>query len=302
MVSKGIKRLVYFLIGIIFFSFSINGNDIEDSNKISEEKPVIINPVLIGSLSLVPGGGQLYSKHYIKAGLFLGSEIVLGSIALFWHNTKKERENYSLSYQYLSEIAPTKKDSLALRELSSLWNYDAIVARYNRDNALAWFFGAYVFNILDALECSNYFKNDEKKEPVKAAYFGIIPGGGQIYNGAFSKAGFIIMTQVCLGIISLHEHLLMKEAERRYSKLISMKDSTGNSLLLPQYKDDWEWRRSTAFRNRNMYLWYSLFFYVYSILDGVVDAHLHDFSKKIEIKPDLIVSTKEWKINVCYEF
>ncbi|MCX7727745.1 MAG: DUF5683 domain-containing protein, partial [Chitinispirillaceae bacterium] len=181
----------FFLIGIFLLSFSINGKNVEDSNKVVGEKFLIRNPVLVGSMSLLPGGGQLYSRHYIKGGLFIGSEILLGSVAFFWHNTHKQRLDNSFLYSKLSEMAPNEKESLSMRELAFLWNYDARVAKYSRDNAISWFIGAYVFNIFDALECSNFFKNDEKKEPAKAAYFGIIPGGGQIYNGALSKAGFI---------------------------------------------------------------------------------------------------------------
>jgi hypothetical protein len=36
-----------------------------------------------------------------------------------------------------------------------------------------------------------------------------------------------------------------------------------------------------------MWAWYSLVFYIYGVLDAVVDAHLHDAPTKMKLEPDL---------------
>ncbi len=48
-----------------------------------EEKPEPLrNPWLTTSLSLIPGGGQVYSKKYISGGLFLSTELLLGTVMI----------------------------------------------------------------------------------------------------------------------------------------------------------------------------------------------------------------------------
>ena len=56
-------------------------------------------PALAGCVSLlVPGGGQVYTGHYLKAGTFLALEAITGSVSYFWHKTSKVRsqEAYDL--------------------------------------------------------------------------------------------------------------------------------------------------------------------------------------------------------------
>ena len=48
----------------------------------------VYNPLTLGlSSAIIPGAGQVYSRHYIKAGLFLGLEATLGSMAYFWNQS-----------------------------------------------------------------------------------------------------------------------------------------------------------------------------------------------------------------------
>jgi len=54
-----------------------------------------------------------------------------------------------------------------------------------------------------------------------------------------------------------------------------------------------ESRRGEAFRNRNMWMWYSVAFYLYGIFDAWVDANLHDARVKMKLEPDLNPQTKE---------
>ncbi len=55
------------------------------------------NPLLTTGLSLIPGGGQIYTGHMIRGPLFLGSEIILGSVA--FSRWQRYRDNYDLLYE-----------------------------------------------------------------------------------------------------------------------------------------------------------------------------------------------------------
>jgi hypothetical protein len=50
-------------------------------------------------------------------------------------------------------------------------------------------------------------------------------------------------------------------------------------------RDAWLRRYDEAARRRNLYLWYSIFFYFYGVLDAVVDAHLHDYDMQMRFEP-----------------
>ena len=262
------------------------------------------NPLLTGSLSAVlPGAGQGYTGHYIKAGSFLALEVTTALVARSWYNIEGVRKGNADFYERLSLIVSGKADSLSNREEAALWRFDAFGARYSMYNSLSWMIGGYIYNILDAVACSRAFFSDDEKNPATAAWLSAIPGLGlgQLYNGATGKAGMIFMTQMSLGIIAVNEHRLMRKAEAGIIALNRVNDSTA-VFDTEEYLQRWESRQSIAFRNRNTYLWYSLFFYVYGIIDAVVDAHLHDYPKKIRAYPDLIAQQSAPGITLEYIF
>jgi hypothetical protein len=51
-----------------------------------------------------------------------------------------------------------------------------------------------------------------------------------------------------------------------------------------------------------MYLWYSILFYFYGILDAVVDAHLHDAGAKMKLEPDLVPQNKQVGLTLTVPF
>jgi len=81
----------------------------------------------------------------------------------------------------------------------------------------------------------------------------------------------------------------MKQAEDNYLRLNDPNADTATKQIAPDYLGKWSSTRYRAFTNRNMYLWYSVFFYGYSVFDAVVDAYLHEYAKKMRIKPDLVL-------------
>jgi hypothetical protein len=301
----------YLLISIILFGTAharINDSTgvpdtVSAVKKTSMEKTW--NPVFTGGLSAaIPGGGQFYTGHYIKAGSFLALEAITASVAVFWRRTEIGRNRDAESFRDLAGMKLSWSDSLIMLEQSTLMRFDALSARYTMYNSLSWMVGGYIYNILDAIGSSRYFVSDKEKSPFKAAWLAALPGLGlgQIYNGSISKAGVIMMVQTSLGVKAFNEHRLMKEAEKHFTAALSIKDSLDATPVADAWNDDWDSRRKTASRNRNSYLWYSLFFYFYTIADAVVDAHLHDYPQKIRAYPDLMPEQSAVRMNIDYLF
>ncbi|MBN1294601.1 MAG: hypothetical protein JXB48_22370 [Candidatus Latescibacteria bacterium] len=292
------------MVHVVAMADTTSGTDVADSGSISLLPVKTWNPLLTGSLSAVlPGAGQAYTGHYIKAGSFLALEVITALVARSWYNAEKVRNTNADFYEQSSLITSGKTDSLSELEKAALWRFDAFGARYSMYNSLSWMIGGYIYNVLDAVACSKFFVSDEEKSPAKAAWLSAIPGLGlgQLYNGAPGKAGMIFMTQMSLGVIAVNEHRLMRKAEAGITALNRLNDSTTVEVV-EEYKQDWEFRQGVAFRNRNTYLWYSLFFYVYGILDAIVDAHLHDYPKKIRAYPDLVAHQSAAGITLEYIF
>ncbi len=320
------KYLFYIYIIVLFFPLNVLSLDSisiasSDSDSTQTTAGKIYDPVVCGALSaVIPGGGQFYSGHYLKAGSFIALEVITAGVANFWYresrNRKEEagifKERGGL-YREAAKIYTKWSDSMKLignetlaagyadsalkktaqaknnEEQAAILNYDAGDAACRMYNAVSWMLGGYIYNILDGIGCSRFFIDEGERNPVKAAYLSAIPclGLGQIYNGSPSKAGMIFMTQVSMGVLAFNYHRLMKDAQIHISTSV---DSSFNK--------DWEARRNSAFRNRNQWLWYSIAFYFYGILDAVVDAHLHDFKMKIRAYPDLVPELSALQIKI----
>jgi Family of unknown function (DUF5683) len=97
------------------------------------------------------------------------------------------------------------------------------------------------------------------------------------------------MGQVSLGLMAYSNQRLMTRAEANYARLNAPGADSLTRQVAAQFNESWSGARYRAFTNRNMYLWYSIFFYGYSIFDAVVDAYLHEYPEKMKIKPDLVV-------------
>lgn len=240
--------------------------------------------------AIVPGAGQFYTGHPIKGSAFVALEVSTALVARFWYTSAQEMLSKSSLSLKLAPLAIDNNTSLLLQEGALMYRYDARRSRYNMYNSLSWMIGGYVYNILDAMNSSRRFKSDIERSAKKAAWLAAVPGCGlgQIYNGEISKAGVIMMTQASLAVIAVNEHRLMQRAEEHLLRIETMQDSAQAAIISAKYKKDWESRQNNAFKNRNTYLWYSIFFYFYGILDAVVDAHLHDYDQKMRAYPDLV--------------
>ncbi|MBN1131258.1 MAG: hypothetical protein JXA71_19870 [Chitinispirillaceae bacterium] len=249
----------------------------------------LYNPVISSVSSfLLPGAGQIYTRHYVKAGFFPALEAIFISMVVFWHETASLYSDNARNYLALDATDSSRSD---YRELSRLSSHSALDARFSQYHFTAWAIGAHVFNFFDALQASNVFRNSRERDPKTAAFLAAVPGLGlgQFYNGSLSKAGMVMMGQLSLGIMAYNSHRLMDRAAWNYARLTDPQADSLTQQLKSQYSDDWYSYRHRSFTNRNMYLWYSLFFYFYAMFDAVVDAYLHDYPDKMKIAPDLVI-------------
>lgn len=258
------------------------------------------NPMVSGIASLtLPGAGQLYTGHYIKALFYPALEATFISMSWFWHENASFYNKNARVYRAWEEYDTTLSDKMDHRELVLINRHKAIESRFSEYNFLTWAIGAHLFNTLDALQSSRFFDNSRERKPKTAALLAAIPGlgMGQLYNGSLSKAGMVMMGQVSLGLMAYNSHRLMKMATMNYARLTDPNADSLTMVLKNTYADDWYGSLNRAFTNRNMYLWYSIFFYLYSIFDATVDAYLHDYPEKMKIVPDLVIGPKSISIS-----
>lgn len=303
------KRYASFLLFLIF-SISVFAADskklqvtIPVINRSDSTKGAFFNPFLVTGASLaVPGAGQMYTKHFIKGGIFLASEAIAASVAGYRFNDSKRIKDSTNAFLLRAEL-DTGISRIRGFNNAEMSKYDERSSRYGGYNSLAWAGGLYVYNFLDAIQCSNIIDKSGSRDPLTAGLLSAIPGLalGQWYNGSISKAGMIFMVQMSMGVMALDYHRLMTNAGDQYLKVDAeynqhIKDvitrGSVDTLSLSEsrkyYMNSWESERSSAFNYRNTYLWYSIFFYFYGIFDAVVDAHLHDYPEKMRMYPDLV--------------
>lgn len=281
-----------------------------------------MNPLIPGAGSMVlPGAGQIITGHYVKAGFLLALEAIFVGQAIYWRGDSRIDE-IKATNQFNSTMDPwlaqdsltrtnDRLDSALSREESYIGYHGAMDKRFSFYNFSVWAAGAYIYNVLDAVNSSNFFKNSEPKKPGTAFLLAAVPGLGlgQLYNGSVSKAGMVMMGQFSLGAMAYNSHRLMKNADNNYARLtVSSADSLTKAVSsMPRgrsssYSGTWGSVRYRAFTNRNMYLWYGIFFYFYSMFDATVDAYLHDYPGKMRIEPDLGVNEREIRFSLYTSF
>ncbi len=304
------RSSVLFVLLIVVSSFCVSGSEGESASipeqSLTDGAPKIAyNPFVVGGSSLlVPGAGQMYTRHYIKGGTFLASEALTASLAVYWFNDEKLKK--SLTRDLINRNkSKTGKDSLSGICDVAFFRHNELTSRYRAYNSLAWASGIYAFNLLDAIESSNIINKSGSRSPLVAGWLSTIPGLalGQWYNGSISKAGMIFMGQMSLGVMALNHHRLMRNAEKQID-LLDLKNEHNTLLYSVKkgYVTKWDFEQKSAFKARNSYLWYSLFFYFYGILDAVVDAHLHNYPEKMRVFPDLVPQSEgaQMRLNVKF--
>lgn len=110
-----------------------------------------------------------------------------------------------------------------------------------------------IFIIIISFSIGQEIDSTNFKTPQKAALWSMLPGGGQIYNGKYIKAG-IIITLESLAIWQSVENGISYDHNITY-------DGTNESYLT----------------DRNKYAWWAFFIHIYGLLDAIVDRHLEPF-------------------------
>ena len=110
------------------------------------------------------------------------------------------------------------------------------------------------------------------KSPKKAFALSLVPGLGQVYNGKWIKSALIIGLEVS-------SFMAWKLNLDRYNNYDS------NNFPLRKYR---------YLEKRNKYAWWMGIIYVNSMIDAVVDSHLHSFDHLMN-KPIEIIKNSEEK-------
>ncbi len=264
-------------------------------DEIQQDPIVTYNPAITTSLSIIPGGGLFYSRHFAKGGLFLSTEVLLGTGAVARHRSYRDAfkpfQNASRSYDSLyrefSNALPDNQDTVALmsaRNNRDLLEFEIEKKRIDWLNWSTWFTGVYLWNIGSALDASNQFSGVEFPEPKRAAALAAIPfsGAGQMYNGEISKGAMFASIQIGCLISAINFQRLMNDAEQYEDNLEALPDSLYHKIPDGE-RSDWQTKFESAQTSRTMFMWYGLFFYLFGIADATVDAHLNGFEEHFDI-------------------
>ncbi len=111
-----------------------------------------------------------------------------------------------------------------------------------------------IFILIISFSFGQEIDSTKIKTPKKAALWSILPGGGQIYNGKYLKAGILIT----LESLAVWQSI---ENGKKY------KIENSNDIYLT---------------NRNKFAWWAFFVHIYSMLDAVVDRHFEPFNQIME--------------------
>ncbi len=115
-----------------------------------------------------------------------------------------------------------------------------------------------IFIIIISFSFGQEIDSTKIKTPKKAALWSMLPGGGQIYNGKYLKAGIII---------TLESLAIWKSIENGKNYNHSITNDNTNDLYLT---------------DRNKFAWWAFFVHVFGLLDAIVDSHLEPFDPIME--------------------
>lgn len=241
--------------------------------------------------SVLPGGGQYYTGHYVRGGFITGIEGLLVYEVFFNKSLQRDRiyeqvEPFQDSVAYFSKklVSATTRDSIKYYQDKRMENVNRVRALSDkkmeqedlRKAETAWLYGLHLYGMFDAFGIwyNNNHRSVEERSMLKALLFAVVPGLGQMYNGEFGKAGLLYMSfigsatsiwtsQNMVEYYLDRKHLLEKE---------NIKDEDFDRVQ----------ERVTYYRkNRNQYIWAMALLYLYSMGDAVVDALLSDFDNPV---------------------
>jgi TM2 domain-containing membrane protein YozV len=240
--------------------------------------------------ALLPGGGQIYGQHPVRGGFLIGLETVLVGLAAYstfsdiphWREQARDAlDSADMLFQMQGRANADSAAKLERRRLEKIEfaRQRTQLASQQQDltrSQFAWAAGLHFYGVLDAMEIAYLSRHRDTKtrSPSKALYRGLIfPGGGQLYNRRFGKFGMLWMTLGASAVSAYSRQEMVSLLNDRLSVARLEAGSTGTSLTVKELEKD----RTLYRKRRNQYFWGMSLFYVYAMLDGMVDAALADF-------------------------
>lgn len=242
--------------------------------------------------SVLPGGAQFYGGHPVRGGFLVAFETILIGLGLNslladlpkWEDDMRGALDSadaaltrSLNAKSTSEVAEADRKRFywldIARERSSLRFRQADLA----SSELAWAIGLHAYGLFDGMEIVRKSRRNvmEKKSVQKAFWRGLVfPGGGQLYNERFGKFGLLYMTFGAAAVSAWSRQQVVDHLNQALSIARREESLAPNSQRII---DDLELDRTLYRKRRNQYYWGIAFFYVYAVMDGMVDAAFSDF-------------------------
>jgi hypothetical protein len=237
--------------------------------------------------ALVPGGGQFYGNHPVRGSFLAGLETLLAGLALYSsladipHWREQARDAFDEADQLFLQQSLYPDSAAALeqqrRDRISFGRQRIRLAAQQQDLAnseFAWAIGLHAYGILDAAEIAwrSRHRDVEPRSVRRAMTYGLLfPGGGQLYNRRYGKFGMLWMT-IGASVVSAWSRQEMVALFNRRIAIARHDPSIGSDAVSELVKD-----RTLYRKRRNQYFWGMGLFYVYAVLDGMVDASLSDF-------------------------
>ena len=242
--------------------------------------------------SLLPGGGQYYTEHYVRGGFLTGIEGLLIYDIFFNRSFQQDRLlERAGSFQDSVRFFTTRqlagpRDSIAAYHSKRLEFLERVRAQSDkkmeqedvRKAEMAWLIGIHLYGMFDTFGIwyNNNCRSSEYRDMKTAVLWAILPGGGQIFNRDFGKAGLVYMGLLgAIVSVSTSQNMVNYYLDRKH---LVEKESPGSE----EYERITE--RVTYYRkNRNTYIWGGVLIYLYSIADAAVDALLSDFDSPLHM-------------------
>lgn len=273
----------------------VTGIEAIDTLKVNEwDIPTEHNSLLATMLfSVLPGGGQYYTGHYVRGGFITGIELALVYDVFFNKSYQNDRvleqaKPFQDSVAHYTKLImeTSSRDSLSYYQGRRLDNMSRVRAYSDkkmeqedlRKAEFAWLCGVQLYGMFDAFGIwyNNNHRSVELRSMKKALLWGLIPGFGQMYNGEFGKAGLLYMSFIGASVsVWTSQNMVNYYLDRKHL----LQAESPNSLDLDRVKE-----RVTYYRkNRNQYIWAAALLYLYSLGDAAVDALLSDFDNPMHM-------------------
>lgn len=243
--------------------------------------------------SLLPGGGQYYTEHYVRGGFLTGIEGLL-VYDVFFNKSYQRNRIYDQVRPFQDSVGIFTGKAILCGDRDSLRYYHEMRHNFvNRVRELsdkkmeqedvrkaetAWLIGVHLYGMFDAFGIwfNNNHRSNELRSMKKALLFSILPGGGQIYNRDFGKAGLLYMGLLGASVsVWTSQNMVNYYLNRR--RVLKAENAKADDIDLIS-------ERVTYYRkNRNQYIWGAALIYLYSMGDAAVDALLSDFDNPMHL-------------------